>query len=61
VCSSQDLSAFCTEKVWWIETESKKLPDRTTVVVTPLKDVEHIFCRPEHTSAVYGIPIEDAH
>lgn len=49
------------EKAWWIENESKKLPDRTTVFVTPLTDIEHTFCRPEHISAVYGIPLEDAH
>jgi hypothetical protein len=48
------------EKVWWIENESKRLPDRTTVFVTPFTDIEHAFCRPLHISAVYGIPIEDA-
>jgi len=48
------------EKEWWIVNESKKLPDRTTVFVTPYTDVEHTFCRPEHVSAVYGIPIADS-
>lgn len=48
------------EKDWWIENESKKLPDRTTVFVTPFTDVEHAFCRPQHISAVYGISVEDA-
>jgi AAA domain, putative AbiEii toxin, Type IV TA system len=48
------------EKAWWIENESKKLPDRTTVFVTPFTDIEHTFCRPEHISAVYGIPVADA-
>jgi hypothetical protein len=48
------------EKAWWIESESKKLPDRTTVFVTPLTDVEHTFCRPEHIAAVYGMPLNDA-
>jgi hypothetical protein len=48
------------EKTWWIGNESKKLPERTTVFVTPLTDIEHTFCRPEHISAVYGIPVPDA-
>lgn len=48
------------EKTWWIENESKKLPERTRVFVTPLTDIEHTFCRPEHISAVYGIPAADA-
>lgn len=48
------------EKEWWIANESKKLPERTNVFVTPFTDVEHTFCRPEHISAVYGIPVADA-
>lgn len=48
------------EKDWWIGNESTKLPDRTTAFVTPFTDVEHTFCRPEHISAVYGIPVADA-
>lgn len=48
------------EKAWWIENESKKLPERTVVFVTPFTDIEHAFCRPEHISAVYEIPIADA-
>jgi hypothetical protein len=48
------------EKNWWIANESKKLPERTYVFVTPFTDVEHTFCRPEHISAVYGIAPEDA-
>ncbi len=48
------------EKSWWIGNESTKLPDRTTVFVTPFTDVEHTFCRPEHISAVYEINIADA-
>jgi hypothetical protein len=48
------------EKAWWIDKESKKLPDRTTVFVTPLTDIEHSFCQPQHISTVYGIPEGDA-
>jgi hypothetical protein len=48
------------EKTWWIENESKKLPDRTSVFVTPFTDVEHSFCRPEHISAVYGMSLAEA-
>lgn len=48
------------EKTWWIDNESKKLPDRTTVFVTPFTDIEHTFCRPEHISEVYGINGNDA-
>lgn len=48
------------EKAWWIESESKKLPERTLVFVTPLTDIEHTFCRPAHIAAVYEIPEADA-
>jgi hypothetical protein len=48
------------EKAWWIANESKKLPERTTVFITPFTDIEHTFCKPEHISAVYGIPLADA-
>jgi len=48
------------EKVWWVNNESRKLPERTTVFVTPLTDIEHTFCRPEHIAAVYGIQLADA-
>lgn len=48
------------EKNWWITNESKKLPERTDVFVTPFTDIEHTFCRPAHISAVYGIPLPDA-
>ncbi|CAJ97173.1 Hypothetical protein H16_B2391 [Cupriavidus necator H16] len=48
------------EKTWWLENESKKLPDRTTAFITPFTDIEHTFCRPAHISAVYGIPEADS-
>jgi hypothetical protein len=48
------------EKSWWITNESRKLPERTDVFVTPLTDIEHTFCRPAHISAVYGITLSDA-
>ena len=48
------------EKDWWIENESKKLPDRTTVFVTAFTDVEHMFCLPEHIAAVYDISAQEA-
>ena len=48
------------EKVWWAETEGKKLPERTYLFVTPFSDIEHAFCQPAHISAVYGISQNDA-
>jgi hypothetical protein len=48
------------EKAWWIDNESKKLPERTKVFVTPLTDIEHTFCRPAHITAVYGVAAADA-
>ncbi|MEX3982570.1 AAA family ATPase [Paraburkholderia sp. EG287A] len=48
------------EKHWWTDRESKKLPERTLVFVTPMTDVEHSFCQPAHISAIYGIPLADA-
>ena len=48
------------EKIWWTASESKKLPDRSTVFLTPFTDIEHTFCRPEHISEVYKITIEVA-
>lgn len=48
------------EKTWWLEQESKKLPDRATAFITPLTDIEHTFLKPEHIAAVYGIPQEGA-
>jgi AAA domain, putative AbiEii toxin, Type IV TA system len=48
------------EKTWWTEKESKTLPERSEVFVTPQTDVEHAFCQPEHIAAVYGIAIDEA-
>ncbi|MGO4307340.1 AAA family ATPase [Cupriavidus sp. RAF12] len=48
------------EKAWWLERESKKLPDRATAFITPLTDVEHTFLKADHIAAVYGIPQADA-
>lgn len=48
------------EKTWWISQETGKLPERTTVFVTPHSDVEHTFCRPEHIAAVYDMDLDDA-
>ncbi len=48
------------EKNWWITNETKKLPERTEVFVTPFTDIEHTFCSPAHISAVYCIPLPDA-
>ncbi|MEF9926446.1 MAG: AAA family ATPase [Massilia sp.] len=48
------------EKEWWVENESKKLPERTFLFVTPLTDVEHSFCQPRHVAKVYGMTEEAA-
>ena len=39
---------------------TRQLPERTTFFITPLTDVEHQFCKPEHLASVYSIPIEVA-
>ncbi len=43
------------EKTWWVEQQMTKLPERTHIFVTPLSDIEHTFCKPEHIAAVYGM------
>lgn len=48
------------EKSWWLARESKKLPERSFVFVTPFTDIEHTFCRPEHIAAVYELEIDEA-
>jgi hypothetical protein len=48
------------EVAWFPSRETHKLPDRRELFVTPLTDVEHQFCKPEHLAAALGIPLEDA-
>jgi len=48
------------EKVWLVNRVSPQLPERTKFFITPLTDVEHQFCKPEHISNVYSVDIEEA-
>lgn len=48
------------EKKWVMEKYNKKLPERSTLFITTLTDVEHAFCQPEHIAKVYDIPLEEA-
>ncbi len=48
------------EKAWIIDKANKNLPPRSELFITPLTDVEHQFCTPEHISAALGISKEDA-
>lgn len=36
------------EVAWYLSREADKLPDRCELFVTPLTDVEHQFCKPDH-------------
>lgn len=45
---------------WFVEKEQKKLPERTTLFLTPLTDVEHQFCKPEHISTALSLSGEAA-
>lgn len=48
------------EVTWYKAREAGKLPDRCELFVTPLTDVEHQFCKPEHVAGALGISLEDA-
>lgn len=48
------------EVEWYKAREANKLPDRCQLFITPLTDVEHQFCKPEHISAALKIPLEQA-
>lgn len=48
------------EVAWYKAREAIKLPDRCALFVTPLTDIEHQFCKPEHVSASLGISLDDA-
>ena len=48
------------EVAWYREKESSKLPDRCELFVTPLTDIEHQFCKPEHVAAALEITIDEA-
>jgi energy-coupling factor transporter ATP-binding protein EcfA2 len=48
------------EKSWWVNEMNEKLPERTYLFVTPLSDIEHAFCQPDHISSVYGMSQADA-
>lgn len=43
---------------WFVKKEKKKLPDRALLFLTPLTDVEHHFCQPEHVSKALKMPLE---
>ena len=48
------------EVAWLLSRKSKKLPDRCELFVTPLTDVEHQFCKPEHLSEALNISFDEA-
>lgn len=48
------------EVVWYKAKETTKLPNRCELFVTPLTDVEHQFCKPEHVSAALNISLDSA-
>lgn len=48
------------EKEWLVRRVSERLPDRSQLFVTPLSDVEHQFCKPEHIAAVFNMQQGDA-
>jgi hypothetical protein len=49
------------EVAWLLSKEANKLPDRCELFVTPLTDVEHQFCKPEHLSKTLNISLDEAH
>ncbi|OAF19861.1 ATP-dependent nuclease [Bradyrhizobium neotropicale] len=48
------------EVEWYKARETKKLPDRCELFTTPLTDIEHQFCTPQHVSTALGISLEQA-
>jgi energy-coupling factor transporter ATP-binding protein EcfA2 len=48
------------EIAWYVAREKEKLPARCELFVTPLTDVEHQFCKPEHIAAALEISLEEA-
>jgi len=48
------------EKIWLLGKEAPYLPARSRLFITPLTDVKHQFCQPEHISHVLGISVGEA-
>jgi predicted ATPase len=48
------------EVAWYTATEKEKLPDRCELFVTPLTDIEHQFCKPDHLATSLEISLVDA-
>jgi hypothetical protein len=48
------------EVSWYTATEKEKLPDRCELFVTPLTDIEHQFCKPDHLAISMEISPEEA-
>jgi predicted ATPase len=48
------------EVLWYKEKATKGLPDRCELFITPLTDIEHQFCEPEHLSSALGIQLQAA-
>lgn len=48
------------EVAWYKAREATKLPGRCEPFITPLTDVEHQFCKPEHVGAALNISFDDA-
>ena len=48
------------EKEWLVNRISERLPERSKLFITPLSDIEHQFCMPEHIASVYNISLADA-
>jgi energy-coupling factor transporter ATP-binding protein EcfA2 len=57
----RDGDCMLPDEVTWYKTkEAAKLPARCELFVTPLSDVEHQYCQPEHISEALNIPLENA-
>ena len=57
----RDGDALTTEeKKWLIERAASQLPARSSLFITPLTDVEHQFCLPEHIAASVEITLDEA-
>jgi hypothetical protein len=47
------------EVTWYKNQQGPKLPKRCELFVTPLTDIEHQFCKPDHIAGSLGILLEE--
>jgi metal-dependent hydrolase (beta-lactamase superfamily II) len=48
------------EKGWLEQRYKENLPEKASIYLSDLTDIEHVFCTPEHISHTTGLSLEEA-